>query len=551
MRKSVMSLTLFTGATAAVVLSLLTARATAAGEGASAAVSGMAQPMIDGPTGVGVWLAVLPIMVPLFGAALTLTLHGLPRWQAPITLATLAVSTVAAAALAMVVLDGGPLVMAAGNWTPPFGIVIAVDELSAILLLVTCIVGLVGLAYARADVGSDGPRFGFYTFYCLLIAGVCGAFSTGDIFNLYVWFEVFLISSFGLVVFGGERVQMDGAVKYGVLNLIATTMFLIAVGALYGVTGTLNMADIRGVLADSGGTAPLTTIGALFVLAFAMKAAAFPLHFWLPASYHTPKIIVGALFAGLLTKVAIYSLLRVMVMLFGGSGSVFLPLLGWVGFATAILGAVGALAQSDLRRMAAFLVVSGVGVMLIGFGIGGAAGFTGTIVYAVHSIVVMTALFLVVGVVERVGGAGGLFAGSNLYATHTALAGLFLVFGLSAAGLPPFSGFWPKLILVDAAIAKGGGAALFGAFGVIVTGLLTMVVVGRVWALVFLRAPDDPDGAVAAGPAAPGFILPLVVLAILVVGLGVFPQAVVFPAEVGAAALLDPSVYVERVLSRE
>ncbi|MEM8856009.1 MAG: proton-conducting transporter membrane subunit, partial [Pseudomonadota bacterium] len=259
-------------------------------------------PMLAANTDLVTWLAAIPIILPLIGAAVTLTFRkneGLQSWT---TLICLALASLSAVGLNAIVATQGPLVMAMGNWMPPFGIVIAVDALSAILVLVTCLVGLVGVSYARGDVGTEGTRFGFYTFYLLLICGVCGAFSTGDIFNLYVWFEVFLISSFGLIVFGGTRIQLDGAVKYGVLNFIATTTFLIAVGALYGMTGTLNMADIRGALAVAE-TGPVITIGALFVFAFAMKAAAFPLHFWLPASYHTPKVIVAALFAGLLTKV--------------------------------------------------------------------------------------------------------------------------------------------------------------------------------------------------------------------------------------------------------
>lgn len=506
-------------------------------------------PTLADDTSLFTWLAVLPIMLPFLGAALTLTLRGLPRWQAPVALVSLGLALLSAIALMRAVEATGPMVMAAGNWMPPFGIVIAVDSLGALLVLVTCLTGFVGLAYARADVGEEGVSHGFYTFWCLMIAGVCGAFSTGDIFNLYVWFEVFLISSFGLIVFGGERVQMDGAIKYGFLNLIATTLFLITVGALYGITGTLNMADIRGVLAATE-DGPVATLAALFVVAFAMKAAAFPLHYWLPASYPTPKIVVAAIFAGLLTKVGVYSLLRVLVMLFGEDGTAFLPIVGWMGVLTAVLGACGALAQTDMRRMASFLVISGVGIMLIGFGVGGAEGLTGTIVYAVHSIFVMTALFLVVGVVERLAGRSGLWAGGNLYATHTLVAGLFLVFGFSAAGLPPFSGFWPKLILIEAALSAGGPTAVAGAVGVILSGILTTIVIGRAWALVFLRPRGEGAPAAAERPSA-ALMVPLAVLAVVVVGLGIFPGIAVAPAQVGAAGLIDPASYVERVLGLE
>lgn len=512
----------------------------------AAVVAGEGPAMLASSTSLSTWLAVVPILAPIVGSALTLMLRSRTPWQGPIALAALSVAAVGSFLLNLEVAVGGPVVMAAGNWLPPFGIVLAVDRLGALFVLATTVVGLVGLAYARRDIDEDGTAFGFYTLYCLLIGGVCGTFSTGDIFNLYVWFEVFLVSSFGLMVLGGERLQLDGAVKYGVLNLIATTIFLIAVGALYGFTGTLNMADIRGVIAASPG-GPLATVGALFVMAFAMKAAAFPLHFWLPASYHTPKVVVAALFAGLLTKVGIYSLMRVMIMLYGAEGTLFLPIVGWIGVATAILGALCALAEANLRRMAAFIVISGIGVMLIGFGLGTAAGLTGAIVYAVHSILAMTGLFLAVGAAERLGGETTR-SGGDLYATHAVVTALFLVFAFAASGLPPFSGFWPKLMLVQASLDVSGAAGIAGAVGVILSGFLTTVCVGKAWALVYLRPRETEPSVAAASETSAGLRTPLVLLGALVVVLGLFPRALIEPARDGAAGLLDPAAYVERVL---
>ena len=186
--------------------------------------------MMAGSQPLAGWLVILPIALPLIGSAITLTMRSRLEWQLPVATAALIGAVLAAAGLFAQVSAHGPIMMAMGDWVPPFSIVLAIDALSALFVLVTTIVGLVGLIYARSDIDGEGVRYGFYTFYLLLIAGVGGAFSTGDIFNLYVWFEVFLVSSFGLLVLGGTRIQLDGAVKYGVLNLIATTMFLIAVG---------------------------------------------------------------------------------------------------------------------------------------------------------------------------------------------------------------------------------------------------------------------------------------------------------------------------------
>lgn len=502
-------------------------------------------PMLAGSQSLVGWLVILPVVLPLVGSALTLTLRSMTHVQLPIAIVAMAGAVLSAAGLFAEVNANGPLMMAMGDWRPPFGIVFTVDALGAVLVFVTALVGLVGLGYARSEIDEKGVKYGFYSFYLLMIAGVGGAFSTGDLFNLYVWFEVFLVSSFGLLILGGTRIQLDGAVKYGVLNLIATTMFLVAVGALYGATGTLNMADLRQVLSIEH-KAPLYTVGALFLLAFAMKAASFPLHFWLPASYHTPRVIVSALFAGLLTKVGIYSLMRVLVMMFGVEGAAMMPIVGVLGILTAVLGALGALAQDELKRIASFIVVSGIGVMMIGLGLGTAAGLTGAIVYAVHSILAMTGLFLILGVAERLGATGSLWKPGGLYSAAGFAAGLFLVFGFAAAGLPPFSGFWPKLMLVEASLAVDGWLAVPAAVGVILSGFLTTIVVGRAWTLVFLR-PRSQETEAAAVPA--GRVEPSVVMfAAFVIALGLFPALVIEPATQGAAGLLDPTLYIERVL---
>ena len=202
-------------------------------------------------------------------------------------------------------------------------------------------VAFVGSIYAVDDINTSGRRYGFYPFLLVLMAGVSGAFLTGDIFNLYVWFEVLLISSFGLLILGSEREQIDGALKYAVLNLMATTLFLITVGYLYAIFGTLNMADIAVKVRDYADTAPLMTLTALFVLAFSMKAAAFPVNFWLPASYHTPRVVVSALFAGLLTKVGVYALIRGLIT---GSYPYFFFDIGRFGFGTVLLYCAGLVA---------------------------------------------------------------------------------------------------------------------------------------------------------------------------------------------------------------
>mgnify|MGYP001377255691 FL=1 len=409
---------------------------------------------VTAATDLSDYLVVLPVVIPLLAGALALMTRRMIWPQPVIALPALGALLLADLALLAKVFAEGPVVMVMGKWLPPFGIAFEADLTGTIFATTAAFIAFVGALYARAEFNTTERRYGIYPFLLLLMAGVSGAFLTGDLFNLYVWFEVLLISSFGMLVMGSEKAQLDGAVKYALLNLLATTLFLIATGLLYGLLGTLNMADIARTTRDLPPDTPLLPIAALFFLAFGMKAAAFPVNFWLPASYHTPRIVVSALFAGLLTKVGVYALLRVLVLLMPVQAAPYAGLAAIVAGATILIGALGALAQSDLRRMLGFLIISGIGSMLVAIAVTSEAAVTGAIFYAVHSMIVMAALYLLAGVIARVsGGAFDLRALGGLYAARPLLAVLFLVLGLAVAGLPPFSGFWPKLMLVDASLA--------------------------------------------------------------------------------------------------
>jgi multicomponent Na+:H+ antiporter subunit D len=440
--------------------------------------------------------------------------------------------------------------MTMGRWLPPFGISFTVDAMGAFFAATSSLVALAAGIYGRGDVDHSGRRYGFYPFLLLIMAGVLGAFMTGDIFNLYVWFEVLLISSFGLLVLGNERAQLDGGVKYAFLNLIATTLFLIATGYLYGLFGTLNMADIAIKATELRGTAPLMTLVTLFLLAFAMKAAAFPVNFWLPASYHTPRLVVSALFAGLLTKVGIYALLRILGMLFPVEREELSLIIAIVAALTMVLGVMGALAQNDIRRAMGFLVISGIGVMMAGLALGSPAGLSGAIFYAAHSMVVMTALYFAIGIGAQLGGSFMLSSAGGLYARSAVLAFLTLMLFLSVSGLPPFSGFWPKVVLVKASLDVG---AWWLAGSILVTGLLTTIAVGRIWALAYWRPANagalEQHAAAQSLPA--GAMAALAGLVVLSVGAGLWPEPVLVLAQDAALGLIDPSAYVLSVFPGE
>jgi multicomponent Na+:H+ antiporter subunit D len=499
--------------------------------------------LVTAPVEAGHWLVILPVALCIGLGAILMMLRDRTAWHGWIAIPGLVLLVLINAALLHKVAAEGPITMVMGRWLPPFGIAFSVDLFSAIMALTAAVVALAGGLYALGEITTSGRRYGFFPFLMLLLAGVSGAFLTGDVFNLYVWFEVLLISSFGLLILGSEREQIDGALKYAVLNLIATTLFLVSVGYLYAIFGTLNMADIAMKVRVPGNTAPLMTLAGLFLLAFGMKAAAFPVNFWLPASYHTPRITVSALFAGLLTKVGIYALIRVLVMLLPVERAGLGPITTVVAIATMLAGVLGALGENDLRRLLGYVVISGIGTMLAGVALGSADGLSGAIFYALHSMVLMTALYLLAGQVARLGGGFSLSALGGLYRQSGWFAGLSLVLFFAACGLPPFSGFWPKVVLVKAALDTG---AWWIAATILLAGFLTTIVFGRIFLLAYWRPRTAPD-AIAPAPIVWQAGLPILALTALVIGFGLFPEQLLHLTQRAASGLEDPSAYLHSV----
>ena len=514
----------------------------------------LTQGFLVAPTPIGDWLVIAPILITVLGGATLLMLREKPKVQGSLACLFMLLLVLADLLLLSRVLQHGPISMTMGRWLPPFGIAFTVDALGALLATTSGVVALAVCIYSTLDIPVVGRRFGFYPFLMLLMTGVSGSFLTGDIFNLYVWFEVMLISSFGLIVLGGERRQIDGALKYAILNLMATTLFLIATGYLYGALGSLNMADITLRLRNMPDLdAPMGTIGALYFLAFAMKAAAFPVNFWLPASYHTPRIVVSAVFAGLLTKVGVYALIRTLVLIMPESRDMLADLIGWVAALTLLVGSLGALAQNDVRRIFGYLVIAGIGSMLVGVALGTPLALTGSILYAVHSILVMTALYLAFGILMRMnGGKADLAELGGGYRASSLLSILFLVLVFAVSGLPPFSGFWAKFVLVDASLRD---ESFWLTTIILVSGFITTIAMGRVWAHAFWRGgpigtEDGRDAAplnkLAASVKSRAY-MPVTILVALVVLIGLAPSPLFTMAATGASTLLKPDAYVEAV----
>jgi multicomponent Na+:H+ antiporter subunit D len=451
----------------------------------------------------------------------------------------------------VVVLRDGVVAAQMGQWAAPFGITLVADLLSAVMVVITAITGLAVAVYSLGDITEEQEKLGYHALFQVLIAGVTGAFLTGDLFNLYVWFEVMLISSFGLLVLGNGREQIDGGVKYVALNLVSTILFLAGVGLLYGMTGTLNMADLAVVVPQVENQGLVTVIAVLFMVAFGVKAAVFPLFFWLPASYHTPAFSVSAVFAGLLTKVGVYALIRMFTLVFTGDIGFTHEILLWVACFTMVTGVLGAAAQNDFRKILSFHIVSQIGYMILGLALFTPLAIVGAVFYLVHHIIVKANLFLVSGVAYRLTGSTDLSKIGGLYKSAPLLAVLFLVPAFSLAGFPPLSGFWAKYLLVKASLDVG---AWFVAFIALAVGLLTIFSMTKIWGEVFWKPhPEGIEPAMSRIGWAAGMplILPIAAMAVLTVVIGLFPEPFVVFAERSAAQLLDPSAYIATVLGGE
>jgi multicomponent Na+:H+ antiporter subunit D len=495
-------------------------------------------------------LLVLPILVPLLAAvAALLAWHS--RWlQRYLAIAGTLALLVSGLFLLRAVNEDGIQATQAGNWPAPFGITFVADPFSAIMVVLAGLMGLSVSLYSLGDIDRQRESFGYYPLLLLLLMGVCGAFLTGDLFNLYVWFEVMLMASFVLLALGGEQAQMEGAVKYVTLNLVSSALFLAAVGLLYGMTGTLNMADLAVKLREPAPHGLTTTVAMLFLIAFGIKAAAFPLFFWLPASYHTPPVAVSAIFSALLTKVGVYSLMRTFTLLFVQDSDYTHALILVIAALTMVTGVLGAVAQIDFRRLLAFHIVSQIGYLLMGLGLLTTAGLAGAVYFMIHVILAKSALFLVSGVVNRLRGTYDLKKLGGLYGPEPWLAILFLIPALSLAGIPPLPGFFAKLALIRAALAIEQYAIVAAALSVSILTLFSMI---KIWTEVFWKEAPEPGAkageAVLPRPVPRTLLLaPIAGLALLMVIIGLAAETFFSLATEAAQQLMDPRPYVETVL---
>lgn len=490
-------------------------------------------------------LIILPILVPFTTAIVGLFVWQRRVWQRRLSMTGAAVLFVVAILLFVQVYNNGPQAIQMGGWGAPFGITMVADLFSALMVMMAGLMGLMVGVYGLVDIDPEREMLGYHPLFHILLMGVCGSFLTGDLFNLFVWFEVMLIASFVLMSLGGVRAQLEGAIKYMTLNLLASATFLAAVGILYGLTGSLNMANLRASL----GAAPqglVTVLAMMFLVAFGIKAALFPLFGWLPAAYHTPPTAVSAIFASLLTKVGVYALIRTFTLLFVQDVPfTHLRIIMLLAGLTMVTGVFGAATQNDFRRILSFHIVSQIGYMIMGLAIFSPLALAGAILHIIHNILNKTNLFLVSGIVNRSQHSYSLKKLGGLYRTQPLLSVLFLIPALALAGIPPLPGFWSKFVLVRAGLESEQylivAASLF-------VGLLTLYSMTKIWTEAFWKQQqgDAPETAV------PPLdwrtrMAPVIVLAILSLAMGFLAEPVFQTALVAADQLLQPDLYLAAV----
>jgi multicomponent K+:H+ antiporter subunit D len=505
-------------------------------------------------------LAIAPLLLPLFIAILLLFLRTL-TWKRPLSLALVAGSQLGQIAFAIMlvaaVADGSHLVYAVGNWPAPFGIVMVVDRLSAAMVLITSLLALPALHYALLrGIWLQGRHF--LVLFQLQMFGLYGAFLTGDLFNLFVFFEVLLLASYGLLLHGGGRDRVRGGLHFVVLNLIGSSLFLIAAGLFYGLLGTLNMADMARLAATVAASdrGLLAATGLILLAVFALKGALLPLHAWLTAAYGNTSAPVAALFA-IMTKVGAYAILRIQSLVFGSEAGVLAGLYQtWLlpmALLTLVAGVIGALAASGLRQQVASLVVASAGTLITAFAIGNSASIAAGLYYLPHATFAAALLFLLVdSVALRRGEAGDRLISASAVANGRIWGGIFFVAAILMAGLPPLSGFIGKFLLLRSAVEHPAMATIFAV--ILAGGLLTIIALARSGSLVFYntRPGECADGGCSASPPiAWGELLPLMMLLVLALFMLIQAPAILAYATATAEQLLQPAHYIHAVLNLE
>lgn len=488
-----------------------------------------------------------PILIPfmvMIGLLIVRSDH-FARWIGP---AGTVMLLLLSGGLLVMVRQQGVVAMQVGGWEAPFGITLVIDYLSSVMLLVAAVILFSVAVYALRFLPENINPNRFFIFFYGLTMGMNGAFITGDVFNLFVWFEVMLMASFVLITMGRTVDQLEGGIKYLALNLVGSLFFLAGTGLLYAKTGTLNMAHLAEILKNDDQAIFMNTSAVLFFVAFGIKAAVFPLYFWLPASYHTPNITISSLFAGLLTKVGVYTFIRFFTLFFVHDPQFWHQLLLSVAGLTMVAGGMAAAAHYETRRILSYHIISQIGYMIMGLGIFTPLALAGALFFTIHNMVAKTNTFLVAGMICKARGTFYLKDIGGLAKEQPLTAVLFVIPALALAGVPPVSGFFAKFILIKAGIENGNYVITAVA---VLTGLLTLYSMIKIWNEAFLKKqpPNEYDRGTPRRLAFAEY-LPSLILGLISILMGIFAFHVFDFTMEAASQLMDPSLYIEKVLKR-
>ena len=485
---------------------------------------------------------VLPLIVPIITGILLVFLRDYMKLQRIITFITVLFVAGMSFVLLEYVQQNGIIRLDFSGWLPPFGILFVADSFALLLVATSAIATLACLVYAFATIGERYERMFFYPFVLFLLAGVNGSFLTGDIFNLFVCFEVMLLASYVLVAIGGERIQLRESIKYVLINVVASWMFLVALAFLYGTVKTLNMAHIAQRVAEVGQDPLLTTVSIVFLVVFALKAGLL-LFFWLPGSYSVPSTAVQAIFAALLTKVGIYALIRTFTLMFPHQPEVTHTILGVMARLTIILGCMGAFAGKDVRTIASYNVIIGVGFILIGLAVGNEYGYAGAVYYLIHDILAKALLFLLVGMMTYLTGEIVVKNMNGLIRNYPLFGWIYFIVMIALAGIPPLSGFIGKVLIGQGTIESGNYILLALGFASSVIVLYSLL---RIFLASFFgeTSISDDDKVEIPQFAMASFVM----LAVAIIALGVGAEWLAPYVENAAETLANPSIYIEAIL---
>lgn len=489
-------------------------------------------------------LVLMPILIPFFGAIFLMLLPRKVILQRVLAVITSAVLIGANIFLVYYVYQHGILVVTLGNWPAPFGISIVGDMLAILLVTTTSLVLLGTLIYSFYSIGKPRERFLYYPAVLFMIVGVNGSFLTGDIFNLFVFFEVMLMASYVLLVLGGTKVQLKATVKYLLINVIGSAFLVMAIALLYSMIGTLNMADISQKISEinGGNTGMITVVAVLFLFVFGLKAGIFPLYFWLPGSYFAPPIPVLALFGALLTKVGVYAIIRVYTLFFYNETSFALPLLSTLALITIVLGVIGAISYNDMKTIMIYNILIAVGVILFSVSLMTREAMTGAIFYLIHDMLIKGTLFLVIGTIIAITGFSSIKKFSGLMSVKPSLGWTFFIGALGLAGIPPLSGFIGKLLIVEGAFAVQN---YVGGVIVLLSSLFVLLSMIKIFSKGFW---GEKKGTFKLDIPYRKMMVPVLMLLAISVAYGIFSEGMYPLIEKAVDPLVDPSIYIQAVL---